>query len=240
MSRTSSAQAILPPSYPATHRAYELCGIFATLFTGTWLVARLVAQAPLPLWCYPVALVLGVLGADFVSGVVHWGFDTWGDLDTPLVGQLAIRTFREHHRDPSLLLHHDFVETNGHNFMLCLPLTVGGLLYIPASGASDGARFLGAFFVAMAVFVALTSQIHKWAHMHQPPRLVRALQRARLLLSPTHHQGHHDAPHLSHYCITSGWLDGPLHVTRAFERIERGVTRATGIAPHRADARADR
>jgi len=218
--------------YLATHRAYELCGIFATSTTGVLLALRLAAQGPLPLWWFPVALALGVLGADLVSGIVHWGFDTWGELDTPFVGKLAIRAFREHHADPTAMLHHDFVETNGHNFMLALALTTGGLWLVPATDASAFSSFLGTFLVCMAICVAFTSQIHKWAHMPRPPRIVMYLQRARLLLSPAHHQHHHDAPHRQNYCITAGWLDGLFRVTRAFERVERHIERATGIVPH--------
>ncbi len=218
--------------YTLGQRVYEWCGITVTSATGAWLCARLLAGGPLAVWWLPVALVVGLLGADLVSGIVHWGFDTWGDLDTPIVGQLAIRAFRQHHVDPSVLLGHDFVETNGHNFMLALPLTTGGLCVLPGG---DGARFLALCFAAMAVCVALTSQIHKWAHTPRPPRLVALLQRARLILPPAHHEYHHRAPHRQRYCITVGWLDGLFTATGFFERVERVITRATGIDRHRHD-----
>ncbi|OAF65802.1 hypothetical protein A3Q56_06479, partial [Intoshia linei] len=31
--------------------------------------------------------VLGIIFADFISGLVHWYADTWGTLNTPLVGR---------------------------------------------------------------------------------------------------------------------------------------------------------
>jgi len=225
--RTKDTVEALEAGYDASHRVYEICGIVATTTTGLWLLGRLVEAAPPLWWCAP-ALVLGLLGADLVSGVVHWGFDTWGDLDTPLVGKLAIRAFRQHHLDPHVMLGHDFIETNGHNITLALALTTAGLL----CGAEQHA-FAALSLLMMAVCVAFTSQIHKWAHMTRPPRLVRALQHTGLVLSPAHHARHHVAPHRASFCITTGWLNGALAATRTFERLERLVERTTGVRPRR-------
>ena len=213
------------------HRTYELCGMGLTVATGLGLCARLIAGGPMPMWWAPFAVALGMLGADLVSGLVHWGFDTWGALDTPVVGRLAIRAFRHHHIDPTAMLHHDFVETNGHNITLSLTLTVGGLSLVPAAHASQGARFGGLFLVVMAVFVSFTSQIHKWAHTPNPPWFVRTLQRLGLLLSPEHHVAHHEAPHVRNYCTTVGWVDHVFFASRFFERLERLVGRVFGATP---------
>ena len=226
----------LESGYALSHRIYELSGIAATALTGAWLCARLSSAGPMPLWWFPVALVLGMVGADLVSGVVHWGFDTFGDVDTPVVGKLAIRTFRHHHVDPTAMLKHDFIETNGHNVTLSLVLTTTGLWLVPSAGAaSRGALFGAVCMVTMAIFVSITSQIHKWAHMASPPRLVRRLQRMRVILSPDHHDRHHAAPHRENYCIALGWLDGTLRRTRIFEHTERLIQAITGVAPQHSE-----
>jgi len=239
----AAAEPVVPPDmessealeqgYHVSHRVYETCGMIATTTTAIWLLSRLASSHGVSAWWIPLAMALGMCGADLVSGLVHWGFDTWGSVDTPVLGKLAIRTFRQHHIDPKAMLRHDFVETNGHNFALALTLTAGGLCVVPSHDASPGALFVGLGMLFVPFFVAVTSQIHKWAHMDEPPRWVRPLQRARLLVSPAHHQKHHDAPHDSHYCITVGWLDGLLLHTRSFRGVEAVIERATGVRPSR-------
>jgi plasmanylethanolamine desaturase len=224
---------VLEAGYAPAHRTYESLGIALTCASAVWFITRLLHCSPV---APPVALfaaVLGLLSADFVSGFFHWLFDTWGSVRTPVVGPLAIRTFRHHHVAPSAMTSHDFVETNGHNFALALvPLTLGLMLVQPRVESHAWARtFFGIYLGSFAFFVACTSQIHKWAHLARPPSWVRVLQRIHLLLPPQHHAKHHVAPHHRYYCVTVGWLNAPLHHVRFFECLEYLVQALTGATP---------
>ncbi len=226
----------LAAGYTAQHRTYEICGIIVAIASSSWLIARIVQSPPLSGWWMPLAALVGILLSDFISGFVHWMFDTWGNLDTPVFGRLAIRTFRHHHVDQKAITTHDFIETNGHNISLTTIYSVSGLLVLRSAETVTLADvFICMSLVWATLFTAFTSQIHKWAHQDQPSRPVALLQRARLILAPEHHAAHHSAPYNRNYCITVGWMNGPLRAIRFFETLERTITAITGVLPREDD-----
>ena len=234
LERDDRDAAVLEAGYEKTHRLYELSGIVGAVIMACWLLLRIIQSAPVSFWWMTVAAFIGILAADFTSGFVHWMFDTWGSVDTPIVGRLAIRTFRHHHVDEKAITGHDFVETNGHNFALSLLPGTVGVLWVRPETATSFDVFFGIALLGLAVVNTWTSQIHKWAHTDERPGIVRLLQNARIILHPGHHAVHHKSPHRRNYCITLGWLNAPLRLIRFFETLERIITAVTGAIP-RAD-----
>ncbi|MCB1164885.1 MAG: kua-ubiquitin conjugating enzyme hybrid localization domain protein [Leptospiraceae bacterium] len=176
--------------------------------TGWILVDLLAASAGHASIFWPVTLTVFVafLLADLLSGTVHFLADNFGNENTPIFGPALIEPFRDHHRDPQGITRHGFLETNGNNCLICIPFLAGLLLLSPDYGSLP--QFLvGLGTVVALLFVFLTNQIHKWAHLNSPPMPIRLLQRTGIVLSSDHHAKHHLPPHLSHYCITSGWLN---------------------------------
>jgi ubiquitin-conjugating enzyme E2 variant len=218
---------------PPKFRWMETC--FALLYPFVlglyaWRAAPAMRAFPL---LVPAAVLSALLLADFISGFFHWLFDTWGTPESPLIGPLWIRTFREHHVDEKAITRHDFIETNGSNIFAGTVIGLPQLALDPSS--SQTSAFFGSVLVFASIFVAMTSQIHKWAHMDRPPRVVGWLQRSRLLLSPEHHAAHHAPPFHRHYCITCGWLNGLLAQIRFFPVLERAITACTGAIPRQDD-----
>ena len=211
--------------YGRGHRFLEIASIGVFLVGITCLAIR-AARSIHGAWELAWLAVSGLAGflfADFISGFLHWAGDTLGDESTPLFGPNFVRPFRDHHTDQKGITRHDFIETNGNNCIVSVPVVVLLLFKMPTQ---PGFWFYASAAMAFGTwFVFCTNQFHKWAHADQVPGIVRRLQRWGLILSPEHHAIHHAAPHDKYYCITAGWLNPLLYRLRFFRICESIVGR---------------
>lgn len=90
--------------------------------------------------------------------------------------QNFLRPFREHHIDPTSITRHDFIETNGDNFMLTIPC-LARMLWDFITNSTEEVQnnfswtcylFLLAIFVAMTNQVRLTNQLVQLKSSLQP------------------------------------------------------------------------
>ncbi len=223
----------LADGYNAAMRFLDVLSITSFLALEVWLVFRVyTARAP-GVWASMALILSAYLFADFISGLFHWMGDTWGTPDTPLAGRVFVRSFREHHVDQEAITRHDFLEVNGANSLISLPVLTAAH-FLPLGNAWGAAT---AFFIGVFLFwIFCTNQFHKWAHQKTRPAWVDFLQRHRLILGYEPHQQHHQSPYLHHYCITSGWMNYPLEWTKFFRRAEVVVHAVTGLVPRQDDA----
>jgi len=220
-----------------SRRVFELGAIFvaaALLATTAYLAFE--ARPAGSVWMPLGFLLLGLVASDAISGTVHWVADTYGSPTMPVFGSF-VRTFREHHGDPKAITRHDWIEANGDVCLFSAPVHAGALFWVDDP-------FVLSWMTGLFMGSYSNSQIHKWAHMDQPPRVVSWLQRLRIVLSSSHHQQHHRGPHLTHYCITTGWTNGVLDYLRCFRILERllgtfGIQPSTrgGVAKRRSVAK---
>jgi ubiquitin-conjugating enzyme E2 variant len=208
--------------YGRGHRALEIVSIvifFAALLSlGYRTVEAVSVEAPVNRWPLALSALTGFLLADFLSGMAHWAGDTVGDERTPFIGKNFVMPFRMHHVDPKDITRHDFVETNGNSTIASVPVVLALVFMMPRTAGP--LMYLCLTLAIAAFFVFCTNQFHKWAHADAPPRIVRWLQRNRIILSPEHHAIHHAAPHDKYYCITVGWMNPLLTRIKFFRACE--------------------
>lgn len=225
----------LAEGYDLKHRTLEIVGISLFFACELLILRNLLVGWDGQVWPVLLAAFLGYVGADFLSGFVHWAGDTWGSPEVPVFGRNFIRPFRHHHVDQKAITHHDFIATNGNN---CMTTLIGVLPCAFVVVHPEGHPLL-AFFLWFVLFLAggvfATNQIHKWAHLDDPGLAIRFLQRLHLILPPDHHDVHHSPPYDGNYCITTGWLNPILRHVRFFSTLERVITRITGALPRRDD-----
>ena len=172
------------------------------------------------LWLVVLAIPLGVIMGDFVSGIVHWAADTYGSEDMPVIGPSLVKPFRLHHLYPRDICTHGLVETIGNVCILAVPV-LSVCLYLMWLMPESGLLAFTVFsFALTAVATIATNQFHKWAHQENPSSFARWLQRKRLVLEPQHHKLHHTQPFDVNYCITNGWLNPLLNRLKFFRRLE--------------------
>jgi ubiquitin-conjugating enzyme E2 variant len=200
--------------------ATSIC--LAVVLDGLYLAGMLALLHPPPPLALAAGVLAGIAAADLLIGLIHWACDTWGGERGAIV-----RGFRTHHRAPETMLDHDWVEVNGEPAVVAV---LGLVLLSPLawSLAHAGHAFGCACLWAFVTFSAGANQLHRWAHDPTPPRAVRGLQRAGVLLAPDHHARHHRAPHTDHYCIATGWLNRPLDALGFWRWLERLVEAITG------------
>jgi ubiquitin-conjugating enzyme E2 variant len=216
---------------PKSEFPLQFMDVVWVLVTAGLLITQAVRLGSLPNawdWRSLLLALVAMPAADFVSGMIHWFFDTWGNERTFFIGPRLIRPFRVHHAKPDNLLGSHFFTTNSDSSLANLPFLLIALC-IPLG--SEPGRLAAVFLTALAGWGVPTSQIHKWSHAAVRPFWVSWLQRIGLILSPVHHHGHHTEPHTTNYCITTGWCNRPLQWIGFFPKMEWLISRLTGLKP---------
>ena len=160
-----------------------------------------------------IMLPLVVITIDFLSGLVHWFFDTQVEPSDTFLGRIAI-DFLDHHVRPGRTAEVGFfVSAYRPALYVALPMvTLSTVLPLPAMAAA------AIFWIGF--FSMLVPQAHKEAHMSEIHTVTECLQKSRLILHPGSHQKHHDDNSQS-YCVFTGWLNPTLDRIRFWRLMDR-------------------
>ena len=184
-------------------------------------------------WPYVVfGVLVGYLTADFASGLVHWGMDTW--FSEAVLGR-AIAIAREHHTNPQHILGYGFME---HSTLGSAPSAVViGLASLATAicGISPLAYFFMIIWLITSTCLFFGTSFHNLSHKRPRSAFIRAAQKMHLIISPEHHWVHHRDGQIVRYCVINGWANyvcDPLSIWRGLEWL---VQMLTGAVPRSDD-----
>lgn len=165
-----------------------------------------------------ITLLAAWLTADFLSGLVHWWEDRYGNPEWPIIGRHVIAPNIQHHTDQ-------------------MAFTIGSYWFrnwttiVPAAVLASFAYLAGLWFLALAlVFLSQANEVHSWAHQ-RCCRQIRGLQLLGLCHSPEQHAKHHKQPYDRNYCAMSDLMNPVLSGINAWPAVEWLIARVTGIKP---------
>lgn len=225
----------LADGYTTTKRKFEiftLSSFSLCLIICSYQLTDVLSKHDWPIFF--ASIIVGLLITDLISGLVHWAFDTWGSLDTPLIGTNFIRSFREHHLDPAAMTRHDFIEVSSDSCILPLPL-LAILALINPHPTTIFFKLVLSTTITTCFFVTFINQCHKWAHLRNNHPILRWMQQNRLILNPQEHNVHHTRPYDDYYCTFNGWMNPPLSAINFWRFLEDTITKWTGAIPRKDD-----
>lgn len=205
--------------------------VLVIISSGAYLVATF-ADIQLHPFVWFLALISGYYLADFVSGLVHWGVDTW--FSEQSLGRL-VAIAREHHTHPQHVLGYRFLE---HASLGSVPsvLFFGPLMALFWLLPSTTTTYVGVIWSFIITLTLLFgTSLHNLGHRQARSRLLRFLQQQRLVISPKHHMVHHRGDQMVNYCVLNGWanpLCDRMHLWRGLETL---ITRISGAMPREND-----
>lgn len=170
-----------------------------------------------------LARVLGGLYfADFISGVIHWLEDRYGNPKWPVIGH-TIRENQQHHFTPRSFLKGTLWTRNREVLAI-------GAAFLAAFWAFE---VLNVFTVSAVLFGVASNEVHASAHRSpaENGRLITLLQKTGLMQSHRHHGAHHRKGKDTHFCVLTNHVNPVLERVRFFQTLEKGIALLTGLAP---------
>ncbi|MBP7831680.1 MAG: hypothetical protein KA028_01535 [Candidatus Pacebacteria bacterium] len=146
------------------------------------------------------------LVADFITGVVHWFQDTYGNPNWPILGKYLVAPNLIHHKTPRHMLQGSYIYRVGSSI-------VAACIIAPALW------LLGWHSWEMVVCLLMASQaneVHAMAHRTKKEngKIVAFLQKLGIFQRRKSHGWHHEAPYDTNFCVMTEFLNPVLNTIR--------------------------
>jgi ubiquitin-conjugating enzyme E2 variant len=161
-------------------------------------------------------VVIIIFSADFISGLVHWWEDAYGNPNWKFIGKSIVHPNIEHHRYPRKFLQNTFFDRVKISFLT-------GLVICSVSA------FFNLFTLEMGItlfYAALANQVHAMAHRtdKENGKMIVWMQKIGLMQSRKMHGYHHQSPYNVNYCILTNYLNPILNLCKFWNVLELALS----------------
>jgi ubiquitin-conjugating enzyme E2 variant len=173
------------------------------------------------LFALALKIVAMIALVDFLSGLLHWLEDAYGQEDWPITGNLITKPNMLHHQNPRYFTRYSWL------YSARVLLVIGAVVLVVA-------YLLGGlnWMTLLVVLIGINAnEVHKWAHRSKAEngRLITWLQKIGLLQSPAHHGLHHTDPKNTNYCVLTNYLNPLLEWIGLWPALEYLIYRCFGV-----------
>lgn len=171
-----------------------------------------------------VKLPLVVLGADLLTGIVHWWEDAYGNPKWWILGNCIVKPNIEHHKSPRKFLSHTLFQRIRLSVLVAVVL-VSVLVWC------------GVFrweYAALLGYASLGNEIHAITHRSDKEngKWIVGLQKLGLIQSRRMHGFHHQSPYNINYCMLTNYLNPLLNRIKCWD-IAEGLLTKIGLKTNR-------
>ena len=176
-------------------------------------VISIFTHFPFFTWAWYLFQVLLLwIAADFITGIVHWWEDTYGNPNWPILGKHVVEPNLVHHKQPTKLLEGSY--WNRINTSVFAAAIIGLVLWVLGLHSWQ--------MIVCLLFCAQGNEIH--AMSHRPDRfngkIVLFLQKIGIFQSKKMHRWHHKAPYETNFCIMSDFVNPVLNKVGFWRKLE--------------------
>ncbi len=169
-------------------------------------------------------VLLIMITADFISGIVHWWEDTYGNPEWKFlgIGKYLIAPNLIHHQKPRDFIKNSYWKRNSAAIILSFFLSLISYEFVGIKPETALILFL---YGSQAV------QIHAIAHRTEKEngKFLTFLEESGLIQSKRHHARHHTAPHKCGYCLMTNWVNPILDAIQFWVMLEWITLKIFGI-----------
>ncbi len=180
-------------------------------------------------WCwYVLQVFLLWVAADFITGVIHWWEDTYGNPKWKILGKFVVEPNLVHHKQPHKLLEGSY--WNRINTSFFAALMIGGILTLFS--------LLTWQVVVCLLFCVQGNQVHAMSHLpdRTTGKFINWLQKTGIFQSKKMHRWHHKAPYETNFCVRSDYVNPILNKIHFWRSLEIAIFKTFRIQVLRASS----